>query len=703
MSDARAMRRGALVVALPLVLLLGWQLLKPRDIVLGTNGAGSQGPVLAVAPGQPLCLQLVLAPGTERVRLQALGDATLTAQAGRQPARPAVVSPADGGQRNFDIPVSRVRGWQPQRVCVLTSGTLTFAGRPGRQPLRPAPTLGGVAQDARVNVTYLPRVGARRSLLSSFGDIADRAALFRPGLVGPWTFWLILLALPLLGGAALVALIRCAGDVGLAARRPWLVAALVAFCASATWALVEPALNAPDETDHVTYAQSLAFRGRPPDTRPSSRRPYSTELQAAFEQVQLAGQIAQRSGRPPFNPADDMLGRARHDDGGGYSTGAPYQPVGYAAYVVPQLVAAKASFWTRLTLMRLTSALLGALAAAAVVLLVLELLPRPRWPALLAGLLYALQPMVSFMAGVVSNDVAVTAASAATLALLTRTVQRGLTMRRAVGLAALLVAAPLAKGSGLFLWLPAALVLVTLWRRGDAAPRALAALAATVAALAVVWVGVSAAYDHPASPTTPARLSAVGKQFPPAPGDTLGSPTRALDHPVAYATWLWELFLPPAPGMEDLRPAESSHPGFVSYVEKAWASFGQAVVQFPTWVYAVILLAMLGCAAGALNALRRERRYARAHAAPLVILALAGLALCLAVEAVFFPVQPGASVVGAFGRYYLPVAPIAATIAAGATFAFGRARAPAIAGGLLTAMAGLWAASVLLALSAFYA
>lgn len=43
-----------------------------------------------------------------------------------------------------------------------------------------------------------------QSLLSRFGQVADRAALFRPGWVGPWTYWL-LAALVALGIPALLA------------------------------------------------------------------------------------------------------------------------------------------------------------------------------------------------------------------------------------------------------------------------------------------------------------------------------------------------------------------------------------------------------------------------------------------------------------------------------------------------------------------
>jgi 4-amino-4-deoxy-L-arabinose transferase-like glycosyltransferase len=529
-----------------------------------------------------------------------------------------------------------------------------------------------------------------------------RAALFRPGLVGPWTYWLLLAIGVALAAGAVVLLER-------PPRRAALAAGVVAFVASATWALIEPPLNAPDETEHVAYAQSVAEQGRAPDTVPTGRRLYSSELTAAFDGAQVAGQIGQRQGRPPWLQADERRwqsaarAHSRRDDAGGYTTGAPYQPLYYAALAPAQLVAGSSSFWSRLTLMRLTSALLAALGAACVVLLVRELVPEPRWPALAAGLLYALHPMVSFMGGVVNNDVAVNAGAALVLWLAIRALRRGLTTATAVALGAALVLVAVAKGSGLALWPAAALaVTVAVWRQRRLRP--VIALVGAVVVTAGLWAGAAALLhrDDPL-PTTPARLAVNGNEYPTTPGGALPSPLRAVKHPVKYATWLWELALPPLPGMDDLRPSDSHTPGFVAYVERGWASFGIAVVQFPRWVYALIAIAMAAAGIAAAMALRRHRRAARAMAAEIATLVLAALAVALGVEAIFFATEPGGRIVPEFGRYYLPAAPALAAIATGACFAFGRRHAPVLAGGVVAAMGGLYVASLLLALTSFYA
>jgi hypothetical protein len=155
--------------------------------------------------------------------------------------------------------------------------------------------------------------------------------------------------------------------------------------------------------------------------------------------------------------------------------------------------------------------------------------------------------------------------------------------------------------------------------------------------------------------------------------------------------------------MDDLRPSDSRTPGFVAYVERAWASFGMAAVQFPRWVYALIALAMAAAGVAAALALRRHRSIARRMTAEIMVLALVPLAVALGVEAVFFATEPGGRIVPEFGRYYLPAAPALAAIAVGASFGLGRRAAPVIAGGMVAAMGGLYVAAVLLALTSFYA
>jgi len=69
--------------------------------------------------------------------------------------------------------------------------------------------------------------------------------------------------------------------------------------------------------------------------------------------------------------------------------------------------------FSQLTLMRFTSALLGALGVLFAFLLVRELAPARPWLAVLAALLVTYEPMYGFISGLVNNDVGVNAGAAA--------------------------------------------------------------------------------------------------------------------------------------------------------------------------------------------------------------------------------------------------------------------------------------------------
>ena len=80
--------------------------------------------------------------------------------------------------------------------------------------------LDGAPVANRVGVWFLPPAGVQRSLLDSAGAIFSRAALFRPGIVGAWTYpFLLFGVLPLSWALALLALARAAAGRPLRAAR----------------------------------------------------------------------------------------------------------------------------------------------------------------------------------------------------------------------------------------------------------------------------------------------------------------------------------------------------------------------------------------------------------------------------------------------------------------------------------------------------
>ena len=729
LSAKRAVWLPAALAAIVFTFIVTAQLLVPRSFYTGTNNAGASGDVLPVRTGQSLCVRGLRVPaGTGRVEVRGVPvspstqlHGTLRLAGGAGSSAIMRTMPV-GGVTAADLVIAKRPSSRPAATGILcmtpSVGGIRVLGRPGTQPGQVPPTLNGAPVPARVAVWFRPPYGERASLASQLGAILDRAALFRPGVVGPW-FYVVLLFVVLPASWLFGVWLLARGQQRRLPGMAGLAIALIAFVVSVSWALVEPAFNAPDETDHFAYVQTLAERGRAPSTGDSPRSIYSTDELAAVDGAQLAGDYAQRDGRPPWLSADErqwaqlrrQLG-ARTDGGGGHSTVAPYSPLYYAAVAPAYLAASDSSIWSQLTALRVTSAVLGGLTALFIFLLVLELLPAYPAAAVAAGLLVAYQPMVSFMFGVVNNDAGVSCLAALTLWLLIRALRRGLTTRLAIALGAALVLLPFAKGSGFFLYPAAAVALGAIaWRAARAKRlRELVRPFATLAcSLVLVGVGTgtfAGAVGHEVLPTHSGSFAAApaagADQFPPRPGPAGNSPTRALSHLGTYLSYTWQLFFPRLPGMVDLKPAGQSIPAFQIYVERSWASFGLVTVQFARWVYLVILAVLSVAAILAILTWRRFPAAVATRKIELLVLAMAAIVVLLGVEAVYFRTSGGGNSASEQGRYLFPALATFAVAGVGASFAFGRRTAPLLLTAAVVAMMGLQYAAMLLALGAFY-
>ena len=179
----------------------------PEDRYTGTNSVGARSVVAQVKPGERLCVpQLRVPPDTGRVRVAAfwegnrrpgfraeLRDGGLR-RAGRTPPNVGA-SPVSGAR--VDIPVRRTgpRADDIDRTLCVTpeARPAAFGGMIGLQGDQRSPTVNGKPIESRVSVWFLPPAGESRSALGLLPDAFARAALFRPGFVGPWTYLLLLL------------------------------------------------------------------------------------------------------------------------------------------------------------------------------------------------------------------------------------------------------------------------------------------------------------------------------------------------------------------------------------------------------------------------------------------------------------------------------------------------------------------------------
>ncbi len=359
-----------------------------------------------------------------------------------------------------------------------------------------------------------------------------------------------------------------------------------------------------------------------------------------------------------------------------------------------------ASVFSQLTLMRIGSALIGALVVLFTFLLARELAPGRPWLAVLAALLVAYEPMYGFISGIVNNDVGVNAAAAALELLLIRMLRRGITVPWGALTGALLIALPIVKGTGESLYPVAGLVfLATLWRHHSRADlRAWVALALGALLVAELSAHVLSSLQPSASATGSAAIS------------TNASAVReAFHHIPSFLAYLWQAVLPRLSFMARSFPPPAhpgfvlfTDPGFVIFVERGWAAFGWYDVFFPKWVYVVIFFAMVLAVPLGAWAARCEWGWVRRHWLELLALIAMPVAVVVGFEAAYY--EPHARVVIAeFGRYAFPAIGPLAVLVVGALHAFGRRRMLSVGVGLVVAMISLSYASQLLTLTSFYA
>jgi Predicted membrane protein (DUF2142) len=714
----RGVWRTAALCAVPLVLLVCFECTRPRDYNTGTDSVEVHGYVAPARARQEVCLGGLEVPaGTARLRFQLIS---------RTPERPALELTLRLGGRALRsrLPRLAVRRSRASAVvfsiarlparpaanagslCLRAEGPVSWGGTALPAPVASSPTtLDGAPLSARVAVWYLPRRGAQRSYLSEAGSILDRAALFRGGGFGAWVY--VVLLLIVLPALAILA-VRCLA-LAVAGRPPRRLAATLYLLAAlnfACWALITPPFQAPDEPDHFAYTQSIVERGQAPSRNSGAPlRRWSSAETLALEAVSFPTDHRAADSRPPWLAVQERSYTARAarlhpraSDGGGNETAATHGPIYYAA-LAPAYALAGSSPFSQLTLMRLASALIGALTVLFTFLLMRELAPARPWLAVLAALLVAYQPMHGFISGSVNNDVGVNAAAAALDLLLIRLLRRGLTVPLGVLTGGVLLALPSIKGTGLSLYPVAALVfLAVLWRHHSKADmRAWGALAGS----AIVVGELAARLLGGVRPVSSGVGTAVvgANATTSAIGSNAGAVSGAVHHIPDFLSYLWQVFLPRLPFMTRHFPAV--YPAFEIFVERGWATFGWYTVSFAHWLYVVILIAMLAVIPLSALAARREWSWVRRHWLELLVLIALPVAVIVGFEAAYYTdgVRP---VIGEVGRYVFPAIGPLAVLVVGALHAFGRRRMLGVGVGLLVAMIALSYASQLLTLTSFF-
>jgi hypothetical protein len=709
-GDRRLWLCAAAVIGVGAIAILV-SLLVPRDYFTGTNSIRTRGFPVELRKGDRVCVPDVQVPaGTGRIEMEVWAHrgplapiaATLSTASGRKVADAS--SPAGPpGRRKVEFTLPKQGSSVPGATLCLRAAAPVLVGgladiQGNDRPLK----LNGKDYPARLALWFRPPAGQQRSLLSHPGEILDRAALMRPGWVGTWTYWVLLIGvMPLLAYAA-VRLLASAEDPRRSARRLAVTVGALGLLNACAWALVTTPFNAPDESEHFAYVQYFAETGHETQREgtPNPRGVYSVDESYALDTVRILSWNEAFDGRPPWTGlAEKRLverqqadpGADRRDTGGGPTPATWAHSPAYYATLTPAYFAGRTgSSWDELTLMRFTSALYAAIVAACAFLLVRELLLRQRTLAVAAGLLVAFHPMLGFIGGAVNNDNGVNALAAVVILLTVRGIRRGLTVRSGVALGAALALLPIMKATGFALYPLVALaglgMLVRRHSRRDLI--AYATAVASVLAVFAAWSALSGLWDQPA-----AAASGGGG----ANASTAAS--GALDNPLGYLSYLWQVFLPPLPFMTDLFIFK--WPFFNIYIERGWAAFGWYAALFPRWVYSLILVVTLAVGALGARAAWRYRDWVKRHWLEVAFVCLVPVTVLAAVEAAYFTTAPRQAL-AEFGRYLFPAMTALAALAVGSCLGLGRRWAPVAATGLVAGVIVLDYASQLLSLASFY-
>ncbi len=481
-------------------------------------------------------------------------------------------------------------------------------------------------------------------------------------------------------------------------RAAW-ACALVMLANGLAWSLITPPFEVPDENAHYAYVAQVAERGTVPRiVQPQallSPLEDSTLGSVLFFQI-----VGQRSNPSPMSELQQRSVEeiehshlSRVGDGDALSaTNNP--PLYYALEAIPYKLASSGSALDRLALMRVLSALMGAITVLLVYMFLVELLPGRPWAWSAGALVVAFQPMFGFISGGVNNDNLLYLAASGVLWGLARSFRRGLTPANGALIGGFLGAGIVAKLT-LLGFVPAAAlgVLIALRRswsgaRTPAVRGACWAFALGVAPFALDVLLNHLVWDRGAIPGGVGSVSTAP-----------GAPALAFSFREELAH-IWQLFLPSI-GMRD---QFTYMPLWKTWFKGFIGRFGWLDYKFSYHFYLEALAVSLGVVALALGEVVRKRRAFVRRIAELSVylLAVLGLFVEIGVQSYRLMVQSGGSAQFEQARYLLPLLALYGAIAALAVRFGGRRWGPLIGAGLVLLAVGHDVSAQVITISRYY-
>lgn len=257
------------------------------------------------------------------------------------------------------------------------------------------------------------------------------------------------------------------------------------------WGVTVPYFWGPDEDYHFLYAERIAVEHKLPDPdAPLYPREYwNLQLLTNYDEF-CCGPRKTFSGDPKASvhalanvPRADRVGSTE-----GRGVGVVHPPLFYGAAAGVDAALGDASLITRIQLVRFVAALFGALAVWFAWILAAQVLRRFREQAF-AAFLVAVQPVFSYLTGIVNHDTALIAFSTAALAQMLFMLRTRPRAAQGAWLGGALVLALMVKGSALALLPLAGLTYLGQWLTWRPDRRELLRSAALAFGLALVLAG----------------------------------------------------------------------------------------------------------------------------------------------------------------------------------------------------------------------
>lgn len=476
-------------------------------------------------------------------------------------------------------------------------------------------------------------------------------------------------------------------------RVPWQAnaCAAVAVLSAASWSVLTPPFQAPDEPSHFAYAQILAETGRLPRSSGSFYSPEEDAVLADLDHQAVRFNTAigtisdtaqQRHLEHDMTAALSRVGR-----GAGVATAQP--PLYYALETIPYYLGSGGTLLDQLALMRLLSALLAGVTALFVFMFLRETLPATPFAWTVGGLCTALAPLLGYITGIVNPDALLCAVSAALFFCLARGFRRGMTPRLAIALGALTAIGFLSKLNFIGL-APGVLLGTILVGRRSVRSHGHRAYRWTALAVGIGWAPpvlyalVNVLSGRPAFGLLSAGLSGTSAHS--------GSPFEELDY--IFQFYLFHLPGTPAyfPGLLPIR----------LWFEKLVGAYGWLDTYFAEWVCLLAAIPAAVIAALCLRETGRVRRALRNRLEELISYAAIAAGLLALIGADSY--HESQTFAGAYSepRYLLPLAALFAAVFALAARGAGRRWGPAVGTLLVVLILGHDVFSQLLVVSRFY-